>query len=93
MGISQLFPLPMEKGRTATYFGGHLIANSKVPVWSLIFQGTDFRGSPFQMQSIQCNNMLDVVSVFVFFLGRTMRTMAQLMLMSDGGKCNIIKTL
>ena len=33
-------------GRTATYFGGHLIANSKVPVCShgsLIFQGTDFR--------------------------------------------------
>ena len=29
------------------------------------------------MQFIQCNNRLDVVSVFVFFWGRTMRTMAQ----------------
>ena len=52
----------------------------------------DIPGNRFQMQSIQCNNRLDVVSVFVFFLGRTMRTMVQLMLMSDVGKCNIIKT-
>ena len=29
------------------------------------------------VQSLQCNNRLDVVSVFVFFWGRTMRTMAQ----------------
>ena len=29
------------------------------------------------MQFIQCNNRLEVVSVFVFFWGRTMRTMAQ----------------
>ena len=53
----------------------------------------DIIGYRFQMQSIQCNNMLDDGSVFVFFLGRTMRTMVQLMLMSDGVKCNIIKTL
>ena len=31
----------------------------------------DIPGYRFQMQSIQCNNGLDVVSVFVFFLGRS----------------------
>ena len=57
-------------GRTATDFGGHLIANSKVPVfpWVQILDA---------ICSIQCNNSLDVVSVFVFFWGRTMRTMAK----------------
>ena len=40
-----MFSLPLEMGRTATDFGGHLIANSKVAVFprSLIFQGTDSR--------------------------------------------------
>ena len=31
----------------------------------------DIIGYRFQMQSIQCNNMLDDGSVFVFFFGRT----------------------
>ena len=61
-------------GRTATDFGGHLIANSKVPVFPWVADNPEYR---FQMQSIQCNNRLDVVSVFGFFWGRTMRTMAQ----------------
>ena len=48
MGISQLVSLPMEMGRTATYFGGHLIINYKFKSFSvfhgsLIFQDTDFR--------------------------------------------------
>ena len=37
----------------------------------------DIRGHRFRMQFIQCNNGLDVVAVFVFFWGKTMRTMAQ----------------
>ncbi len=61
-------------GITATDFGGHLIANSKVAVFPQVAGNPGYR---FHMQSIQCKNRLDVVSVFVFFWGRTMTTMAQ----------------
>ena len=57
----------METGRTATDFGGYLIANSKVPVFPLV---ADIPGYRFWMQSIQCNDRLDVVPVFVFLLGK-----------------------
>ena len=71
--------------RTATDFGGHLTANSKVEVFPRVADNLGYR---FQMQSIQCNKRLDVVSVFVFFWGRTRHNI----FMSDGGN-NIIKTL
>ena len=45
--------------RTATDFGGHLIANSKVPVFPWV---TDIPGYRSWVQFIQCNNRLDVVS-------------------------------
>ena len=41
---TSLFSLPVEMGRTATDFGGHLIANSKVPVFPWV---TDIPGYRF----------------------------------------------
>ena len=52
----------METNRTATDFGGHLIANSKLVEFPRVADNPGYR---FQVQSIQCNDRLDVVSVFV----------------------------
>ena len=61
----QLSSLSMEMGRTAKDFGGQY--------------SHDIRGHRFRMQFIQCNNWLDVVHVFAFFLGgKTMRTMVMM---------------
>ena len=66
--------------RTATDFGGHLIANSKVSVFGMFPRVADSPGYRFQMQSTQCNNSLDAISAFVF--------------LEEGLQCNnIIKTL
>ena len=64
-------PMAMEMGRTATDFN----CQFSVPVFPQVAHIK--RGHRFQMQFIQCNNRLDVASVFVFFWGGTMRTMVQ----------------
>ena len=50
-------------GRTATDFN----CQFSVPVFPRV---AHIRGHRFQMQFIQCNNRLDVVSLFVFFWGK-----------------------
>ena len=64
----QLFSLSMAMGRTATDFGGHLIATSTVPVFSR-YQRAQILDAIYAVGTT--DNRLDFVSVFVFFWGKT----------------------